>query len=135
MKHIGVILVLILLLSYILSCYAIADSHEIMPYADAEFNSATTFLKSTKQVSFRAVTYNIKSSISVSACWLEQKNANGIWSTVCALKTPSIVSVNDFSYSATMDYSSAIGSGTYRIKATYDADGHAITRYSNERTF
>lgn len=71
----------------------------------------------------------------VTACWLEQKNNDGSWTTVCSLAAPSVVSQNDFSYSATMDYSSEIGTGTYRIRAVYNADGHAITRYSNERTF
>lgn len=114
---------------------SMASAYGIMPYADTEFDSATTLLKSTKQVSFRAVTYNVKSSISVTACWLEKENSDGSWSKVCTLTPPSVVSVNSFTYSATMDYSSYIGTGTYRICATYNADGHTITRYSNERTF
>ena len=114
---------------------SMASAYEIMPYADTEFDSATTLLKATKQVSFRAVTYNVKSSISVTACWLEKENSDGSWSTVCTLPPPSVVSANSFTYSATMDYSSEIGTGTYRIRATYNADGHTITRYSNERTF
>ena len=135
MKRIGSIIFVALVFSLFIACFAIAESYEVMPCADTEFNSATTLLKSSKQVSFRAVTYNVKSSISVTACWLEQKNDDGSWTTVCSLNTPSAVSQNDFSYSATMDYSSEIGTGTYRIRATYNADGHTITRYSNERTF
>lgn len=118
-----------------LSFCVIASAYEITPYADTEFDSASTYLKASKQVSFRAVTYNVKSSISVTACWLEQKNDDGSWTTICSLAAPSVVSQNDFSYSATMDYSSEIGAGTYRIRATYNADDHTITRYSNERTF
>lgn len=113
--------------------FAIAD--EIMPRADTEFASVTTSLKATKQVSFRALTNDIKSSISVTACWLEQKDDDGSWSTVCALEVPSVIAEDDFSFSATMDYSDVISTGTYRIRATYNADGHTITRYSNERTF
>lgn len=113
--------------------YATAD--DIIPLADTEFASVTTTLKATKQVSFRALTNDMKSNISVTACWLEQKNDDGSWTTVCSLDVPSVVSQNDFSYSAIMDYSSVIGTGTYRIGATYNADGHTITRYSNERTF
>jgi len=41
----------------------------------------------------------------------------------------------DSSYLKEMDYSDKIGTGTYRIGATFDADGHSITRYSNSRTF
>lgn len=114
---------------------SMANAYEIMPCADTEFDSVTTLLKSTKQVSFRAVTYNIKSSISVTACWLEKESSNGSWSTVCSLTPPSYVSENAFTYSATVDYSKYIGTGNYRIRATYNADGHAITRYSNERKF
>lgn len=113
--------------------YATADG--ITPRADSEFASVTTTLKASKQVSFRALTNDLKTSISVTACWLEQKNNDGSWTTVCSLAAPSVVSQNDFSYSATMDYSSEIGTGTYRIRAAYNADGHTITRYSNERTF
>ena len=38
-------------------------------------------------------------------------------------------------YTAYMDYSSSIGSGTYRIGFIANADGHTVTRYSNERTY
>ena len=34
-----------------------------------------------------------------------------------------------------MNHSYIIGAGTYRVGFTANADGHAITRYSNERTF
>lgn len=135
MKRVGSIIFAALVFSLIITSFAIAESYEVMPCADTEFNSVTTLLKSSKQVSFRAVTYNVKSSISVTACWLEQENDDGSWTTVCSLDVPSTVSQDDFSYYATMDYSSVIGTGTYRIGATYNADGHTITRYSNERTF
>ena len=134
-RYIKAFLALALLLSLMPICVAFADSYDIMPCADSEFNSATTLLKSTKQVSFRAVAYNVKSSISVTACWLEIQDSDGNWSTVCQLPPPSYVSENAFTYSYTVDYSDYIGSGTYRIWATYDADGHSITRCSNERTF
>lgn len=111
------------------------SAQEILPYADTEFDSATTVLKSTKQVSFRCATYSTKNSISVTNCWLEMENSDGSWSYVCALTPPSIVYTNTFAYSATVDYSDNIGTGTYRVWATYDADGHSITRCSNERTY
>lgn len=114
---------------------SIANAFEITPYADTEFDSVTTLLKSTKKVSFRAVTYNVKSSISVTDCRLEKENDNGTWSTVCTLPPPKVTAKETFAYSATEDYSDYIDTGNYRIRATYDADGHTITRYSNERTF
>lgn len=112
-----------------------AVAQELMPYADTEFDSASTVLKSSKQVSFRCVTYETKNSLSVTACWLEKKNTNGSWSYVRSLTPPSTVLTNTFAYSATADYSAYIGSGTYRVWATYNADGHTISRCSNERTF
>ncbi len=115
--------------------FCVAEASEVIPCADSEFASITTSLKSSKQVIFRALTSNMKKSISVTACWLEKKNADDSWSTVCTLSAPSTIASNAFSYSATMDYSSQIGTGTYRIRANYNADGHEVTRYSNERTF
>ena len=47
----------------------------------------------------------------------------------------STVAYNTDIYSALMDYSSKIGTGTFRVGFTVNADGHAITRYSNSRTF
>ncbi len=134
-KPVSIFFAFVLVFSLLLGTMPNANASEIMPYADSEFNSATTLLKATKQVSFRAVTYSVKSSISVSACWLEKKNNDGTWSTVCPLPTPSFVASETFAYATTVDYSDYIGTGTYRIRATYNADGHTITRYSNERTF
>lgn len=107
----------------------------IMPRADAEFDSTATVLKSSKTVSFRATTFELKNSISVTACWLEIKNSDGKWTTVCSLPVPSEVGTDTISLYTSEDYSAYIGNGTYRVWATYDADGHSITRYSNERTF
>lgn len=119
----------------LLSITFVASAQEAIPYADTEFDSATTVLKSNKQVSFRCATYSTKDEISVTSCWLEIENSDGSWSYVCSLPAPTAVFTNTFAYSATVDYSEYIGSGTYRVWATYDADGHSITRCSNERTF
>lgn len=113
----------------------IAYAEGIVPYADTEFDSASTTLKSSKQVTFRAVTYDTKDCLSVTSCYLEIKNDDGSWSYVCSLPAPTTKYYDAYAYSATVDYSSYIGSGTYRVWATYDADGHSITRCSNERTY
>ena len=47
----------------------------------------------------------------------------------CDLEAPAAHS-NTFSDYKEMDYSDKIGTGTYRIGATFDADGHSIARYS-----
>lgn len=113
----------------------VAFAEGIVPYADTEFDSASTTLKSSKQVTFRAVTYDTKDCLSVTSCYLEIKNDDGSWSYVCSLPAPTTKYYDAYAYSATVDYSSYIGSGTYRVWATYDADGHSITRCSNERTY
>lgn len=130
-KCVSMICAMLILLTF--CCQAFAQ--QIMPLSDSEFDVVTTILKSTKKVTFDCTTYEIKNSISVSSCWLEKKATNGTWFYVCALTPPSLVRTNTFAYAATVDYSSYIGTGTYRIWVTYNADGHTVTRCSNERTF
>lgn len=119
----------------LLLCSCIANASDIMPVADSEFAATTVFLKTTKEVTFRATTYDLKDKLSVTACSLEQKNDNGSWSTVCSLPAPGTIAEDDFSCYVTVSYSSYIGSGTFRVRATFDADGHTVSVYSNERTF
>lgn len=112
-----------------------AETAEIAPRADTEFMSTTIVLKSSKSVSFRATTYEIKDSISISACWLQIENDDGTWTTVCSLPVPSETGSETISFSTSASYSSYIGTGTYRIRATFNADGHTVTVNSNERSF
>lgn len=128
------ILVLIALL-LLLSTINLASASTIMPYADTEFYLVTTTLKSDKSASFKCATYDTKNSISVTYCWLEKRAVDGSWFYVCSLTPPSTVITNSFGYTAVKDYSPYIGTGTYRIWATYNADGHTVTRCSNERTY
>ena len=106
----------------------------IMPLADEVFNSITASLYTTGSVAFSCVAGAKQKSIKMTACWLQIKT-NNKWSKVCDLEVPDTVAENAFAYSAYMDYSDAIGTGTYRIGFTMNADGHTVTRYSNERTF
>ena len=57
------------------------------------------------------------------------------WIKVCDLDAPINTATNSMSFGALMDYSSQIDTGTFRVGFTVNADGHAITRYSNSRTF
>ncbi len=122
----------LLLLSLVL--FNIAFASEIVPYADTEFSRATASLTTRKTVSFSCITHQQKSKIVITKCWLEKK-ANNSWRWVSNLEVPSTVAENTTLYAAVIDYSDDIGSGTYRIGFTINADGHSITRYSNERTF
>lgn len=112
----------------------IALASEIIPYADTEFDSASASLSTRKDVTFSCVTYERKSSIKVTGVWLQRK-VNDAWQYECALTAPSEVATDTIAYSAIKDYSDKIGTGTFRVGFIVNADGHAITRYSNERTF
>lgn len=114
--------------------YSVALAAEITPYADSDFMRASASLTTRKTVSFSCITYQIKQCIRITDCWL-QKKVSGRWVKICDLEAPANVSENMVTYGAVMDYASEIGTGTYRVGFTVDADGHAITRYSNERTF
>lgn len=124
-----------LLLAVLLVISGTAYASGVMPIADTEFAANTVFLKTSKEVTFRATTYDEKTTLAVTSCTLERKNDDGTWSTVCSLPAPGTVAQNDFSFFITVDYSSYIGSGTYRIKAIFSADGHTVTVRSNERAF
>lgn len=129
-KLIAAVVGVILLVLFVQSACATG----ITPYADSEFSIASASLSSYKTVSFSCVTYVEKECISVTSCWLQQK-VNNRWKRVCDLDAPTNTATNSISFGSYMDYSSDIGTGTYRIGFTVDADGHAITRYSNERSF
>lgn len=118
----------------VLAATTSAFAFEIVPYADSVFSSVTISLSTTKTATFSAITYEISGSISVTAVRLE-KMVNNVWADAGALTAPSKVGTNTIGYTASESYSSNLGAGTYRIKATFNADGHEVTRYSNSRTF
>ncbi len=109
-------------------------ANEIMPRADLYFDSASAFLARNKLVVFDCVAYAIYERIAITNVWLEQE-VDGEWEYVKALTPPSYVAINMPAYGAEVDYSSAIGTGTFRVGFTVNADGYAISRYSNSRTF
>lgn len=113
---------------------SVAYAIEIVPYADTEFSMAYASLATNKTVIFSCSTHQKKDCIKITKCWL-QKKVNNDWTKDCDLEAPSVTAENTAAYGAYMDYSSDIGTGTYRIAFTVDADGHSITRYSNERSF
>ncbi len=127
-KVVSFIIVFCVLLS------SVALAAEITPYADSEFMRASASLTTKKTVSFSCITYLTKQCIRITKCWLQQK-VSGRWIKVCDLEAPTDVTEDGIVYGAVMDYASEIGTGTFRVGFTVDADGHAITRYSNERTF
>lgn len=125
--HVVGILVFVLLFSI-----AFADTQT--PRADLYFASATAFLAANKQVIFDCTTNDIHNQIRITSVWLEQK-VNNEWVTVKSLAAPATIAQNTISYGAVADYSSSIGSGTFRVGFIANADGHTISRYSNSRSF
>ena len=112
-----------------------ALAQEIEPYADTVFHKATATLYSDKWVTYNCVTMSIVGELKITSCWL-QKKVNGAWVWQKSLPTGGQVERNADSILYDIDYSSYItGAGTYRVGFTANADGHTITRYSNERTF
>ena len=128
-----IVCLLICLLTVFVSTVCMAD--EVAPCADLYFNSASAFLSSNKLVAFNCVTYDVHNRISITGVWLEQR-IDGEWEYVKSLTPPSYVAINMMNYGAEVNYSTSItGTGTFRVGFTVDADGYAISRYSNSRTF
>lgn len=114
-------------------CPAFAD--EVSPCADEVFHRASATLYSDKWVTYNCVVYETAVELKITSCWL-QKKINGSWVWQKSLPVGGYVASNTNSLGYDIDYSSYItGSGTYRVGFTANADGHAITRYSNEQTF
>lgn len=132
MRKITRIVICILILVSV--CVNTAIAFDATPFADSEFFSVTALLSTRKDVSFSCSTYDIKETIKITSCWLQKKSGNS-WNWVCSLEAPSTVAYNTDTYVALKSYSEEIGTGTFRIGFVVNADGHAITRYSNERTF
>lgn len=125
-------LMLIVMLTLTISA---ALAQGIEPYADTVFHKATATLYSDKWVMYNCVTMSIVGELKITSCWL-QKKVNGTWVWQKSLPTGGQVETNTDSILYDVDYSSYItGAGTYRVGFTANADGHTITRYSNERTF
>ena len=127
---------LLVMVSVVMMVWAAqAFAFDIVPFADAVFDRASIVLYGDKTVTFSGKTFGSKATISVTACSLEEKDGNR-WSRVATLTPPDHVAKDTFIYDSECDYSANIlGGGPYRIKATFDADGYKIIRYSNEKSF
>ena len=106
---------------------SLADT--IVPLADSVFDATKVELSSSGRVKLYCVTYENMATIKVTACWLE-KEVGGEWEFECSLTPPAEESHNTNGYAASFNCLSSIGSGTYRLAATFNADGYEITRRS-----
>ncbi len=118
----------------VILCCGLVGVAEVMPRADIYFESASAFLASNKSVVFDCTLYAVYDEISITNVWLEQQ-VDGKWEYVKSLTPPAYVAEKMADYGAVCYYSADIGSGTFRVGFTVDADGYAISRYSNARTF
>ena len=126
----GVFVVLMVIVAGI--HYSLADA--IMPLADDVFDATKVELSPTGKVKLYCATYENKDTIKVTACWLEKKVGEQ-WECDSSLTPPSEESHNTNGYAASFNCLSSIGSGTYRLAATYNADGYEITRRSTSVSF
>jgi hypothetical protein len=100
------------------------------------FESASVSIGSEVDADFDASTNRNCSSIYVSSCTLQKKNASGTWVYAVTLTPPSDVARNTSDFGALADYSNSCTSGnTYRVravfKAVYNGISYTVTRTSN----
>ena len=123
-----IILVLIILLIMCCSIFAFAGTT-----ANPYFSTVTTYLDANKVADFEAYTKEPMNTIQVTYVGLYQLTGT-TWNPIASLSCPPDTS-SGISYNSTRNYSSNIGSGTYKLFVTYYADGHTISRYSNTQTY
>lgn len=106
---------------------------EAMPLSSNSFVSTSVSVSASGTASFSAIARHL-CTISVSSCTL-QKQVNGRWVFAASLTPPPSKS-NAIKYSTQKDYSSDMTSGiTYRIVATFTADGESVTTTSGSITY
>ena len=124
----------IVLLVFVLSIFGVAAA-EMQPFANQYFYEASVALNNQGKSVFTATTTFQFNNLSVTSCVLQVKSGN-TWINCQTLTPPSTVASLRYTYSAEKTYSLNCVSGKiYRLKAIFDADGHTITRYSNEVGF
>lgn len=132
MKRFAVSLMVFILAAIMLGS---AFAGELQPYANYYYSDASVAFNSKGKAVFSAITTFKFSELSVTSCTLQVKEGN-TWTHDATLTPPSHVAKDRFSYSAEKTYSLSCTSGkTYRLKAVFNADGHTITKYSNEVKF
>ena len=131
LKSLLTILCTLLLLSFCYVSTGIAGTQESLV-----FESAYVSIGSGLDADFYAGTNYNCSSIYVSSCTLQKKNANGSWVYAATLTPPSDVAINTSNFGALADYESSCTSGnTYRVyavfRAVYNGTTYTVTRTSN----
>lgn len=132
MKRFITVLVAIFLLS---NMATVALASEILPYSNEYYSDSSVAFNSAGKAVFSALTTFKFSTMKVTSCTLEVKSGS-TWKYSASLTPPSDVFNNSYAYSAEKSYASSCTKGkTYRIKATFNADGHTITKTSGSATY
>lgn len=131
MKKVFVYLITLMLLTAVMPQQPACA--EAMPLSSDCFTSTSVSVSASGTASFSAA-LRYSCNISVSSCTL-QKQVNGRWVFAESL-TPPPGKSNSRRYSAQKDYASNMTSGvTYRIIATFTADGESVTATSGSITY
>lgn len=125
---------ILLLVLGLFAAVMVASAEEASPRADETTYSASVTLSASKNVTFRCTAVAPQSSIYVSSCWLEVW-MSGTWKRVLELTPPSTVLTNAIFFNTTKSYADRIGSGTFRVGATFSVGGNLVTRRSEQRSF
>lgn len=109
-------------------------AENMTPYANLVFESAGVSIGRSMDADFSSGMHCNCTTIYVSSCTLEKKNANGTWSYASSLTPPSETATNTSNFGAYKDYSDSCTPGnTYRIRATFAAVYKGVT-YTVNRT-
>lgn len=125
-------IVLLIILCLLLANFSYAETNAVL--ADPVFYHMSASLQANKKLTISVITRSNASLIKVDACTL-QIQVGTVWQDVCSLVPPSHTTTNTNVYGTTIDYSSSIGVGTYRIVVTMNADGYTKDVSSNAKTF
>lgn len=124
-RKISGFLSMLLLLNALFGTIAVAETRE-----SVAFKITSIALTTGLYAEFRATTNRPCSTIKVSSCVLQEMNGSTVVSSK-SLSAPGPNATNSSTLNAYADYSAKGTHGkSYRIKATFWADGYTVTAYS-----
>lgn len=127
-RFIAVLLGMIMLMYTSLPVLASTQANEYYSDASIAFNTKGNAV-------FSCTTTFQFEELKVTDCKLQVKGLFS-WSDAGSLPSPSHIAKNRYNYDYQQDYSSYLTSGkTYRIVATFNADGHEITKTSGSAKY
>ena len=128
-KNVSFILIMIFLISFPLSTLG----ERVSPFANEVFMLYEVSLSQSNSVRIRCETRYVVDSIKTPRCSIQKQDGEN-WVRVKSIANP-CVAYNTKRLLETKDFSAYIGSGTYRIVVTFNADGAVHTVTSKAVTF